>query len=206
MSEERKAELIYNTIKNYYINNYQLDEEIKDKIRKRQIVEIRQMSHYFIRHNTKLSFADIGIIAGDKDHATVMHSIKQVNNLKESDKLFLKRFKDLETYLVLHGYHLGKVYICGSISKNLDKGWEYVRNKFQTAENKFCPHKVINPTKLFTEEENQRFTQLQFMSRCIEHLVKCTDVYVLKGHHLSYNACIEVEIAKSLGLNIIYEN
>ena len=206
MSEERKAILIYEAIKNYYINNYELDCEIKDKVRKRQIVEIRQLSHYFVRKNTKLSYADIGILIGDKDHATVMHSIKQVNNLKDSDKLFSKRYKELEAYLVVHGYHLGKVYICGSISKDLDKGWEYVRNKFQTAENKFSPHLVINPTKLFTDEENQRFTQLQFMSRCIEYLVKCTDVYVLKGHHLSYNACIEVEIAKSLGLNIIYED
>ncbi len=206
MSEERKAELIYEAIKNYYLNNYELDCEIKDKVRKRQIVEIRQLSHYFVRKNTKLSYANIGMLIGDKDHATVMHSIKQVNNLKDSDKLFNKRYKEIESYLIVHGYHLGKVYICGSISKDLDKGWEYVRNKFQTAETKFAPHLVINPTKLFTDEENQRFTQLQFMSRCIEYLVKCTDIYVLKEYHLSYNACIEVEIAKSLGLNIIYEN
>lgn len=53
-----------------------------------------------------------------------------------------------------------------------------VRNKFQTAENKFSPRQVINPTKLFTNEENQRFTPLQFMSRCIEYLVKCTDIYI----------------------------
>jgi hypothetical protein len=205
MSEERKAILIYEVIKNYYINNYELDCKIKDNIRKRQIVEIRQLSHYFVRKNTKLSYTNIGILIGNKDHATVMHSIKQVNNLKDFDKSFSKRYKELESYLVAHGYHPGKVYICGSISKDLDKGWEYVRNKFQTAENKFSPRQVINPTKLFTDEENQRFTPLQFMSRCIEYLVKCTDIYVLKGHHLSYNACIEVEIAKSLGLKIIYE-
>ena len=207
MSEKRKAILIYEAIKNYYINNYELDCEIKDKVKKRQIVEIRQLSHYFVRKNTKLSYTDIGILIGNKNHATVMYSIKQVNNLKDFDKLFSKRYKELETYLVAHGYHrgIGKVYICGSISKNLDKGWEYVRNKFQTAENKFSSHQVINPTKLFTDEENQRFTPLQFMNRCIEYLINCTDIYVLKGYHLSYNACIEVEIAFSFGLNIIYE-
>jgi len=206
-SEKRKAILIYEAIKNYYINNYKLDCEIKDKVRKRQIVEIRQLSHYFVRKYTKLSYANIGILIGNKNRVTVMHSIKQVNNLKDFDKSFNKRYKELEAYLIAHGYHhsIGKVYICGSISKDLDKGWEYVRNKFQTAENKFSSHQVINPTKLFTDEENQTFTPLQFMSRCIEHLVTCTDIYVLKGYHVSYNACIEVEIAKSLGLNIIYE-
>ena len=205
MNEEKKAELIYQTIKTYYIINYKLDFEIKDVSRKRQLVEIRQISHWIAKNHTTLSSSKIGKIIGNKDHATVLHSIKTVNNLRESDKLFNKRFKDIYDYLIIHGYILGSVYICGSISKDLDKGWDYVRNKFQIAEDKFYPSKVINPTKLFTEEENQRFTQLQFMSRCIEHLVRCTDIHVLKDYHLSYNACIEVEIAKSLGLNITYE-
>ena len=57
------------------------------KIRKREIVLARQVSMYFMRQNTQLSYAEI---AGEflLDHATAIHSLKAVNNLRDTDKHF----------------------------------------------------------------------------------------------------------------------
>lgn len=50
------------------------------KTRKREIVMARQVAHFLLKNKTKLSLSRIGLIAGAKDHATVMHSIKTVQN------------------------------------------------------------------------------------------------------------------------------
>ena len=57
------------------------------RIRKREIVLARQVSMYFIRENTKLSYAEIGENFR-LDHATVIHSLRAVNNLNDTDKCF----------------------------------------------------------------------------------------------------------------------
>jgi hypothetical protein len=98
------------------------------------------------------------------------------------------------------------LYISGSITKNLEKyGWAYTENLFLKAERKFKGFEIVNPMRLFTEEEVATFRQIDFMARCISLLVKCESIYMLKNYEESYNACIELEIARSLNLKIIYE-
>ena len=55
--------------------------------RERKIVLARQVSMYYIRQTTKMSYAEIG----EKfalDHATVIHSLKAVNNFRDTDRQF----------------------------------------------------------------------------------------------------------------------
>jgi chromosomal replication initiator protein len=64
--------------------------------RKREIVEARQISMYFSKQKTKDSLQKIGNEIGGKDHATVLHACKTVNNLMETDKKFRDKIDELE--------------------------------------------------------------------------------------------------------------
>jgi chromosomal replication initiator protein len=48
---------------------------------------------------TKSSLANIGMHCGGKDHATVLHACRTVNNLAETDKHFRTYLADLEKKL-----------------------------------------------------------------------------------------------------------
>lgn len=76
-------------------------ELLKSKTRKREIVQARQIAMYFAKKMTKSSLANIGLHCGGKDHATVLHACRTVNNLQETDKLFRRYLDDLEKKLSL---------------------------------------------------------------------------------------------------------
>jgi chromosomal replication initiator protein len=56
------------------------------RTRKREIVQARQLFHYFMKNGTNLSLAKIGELTGGHDHATVLHSNKTISNLLENNK------------------------------------------------------------------------------------------------------------------------
>lgn len=70
--------------------------DLRSKTSKREIVEARQIAMWFCKHfiksNPPISSAMIGNAFGGFDHATVLHSIKTVNNLYENDKIFKLKF------------------------------------------------------------------------------------------------------------------
>ncbi|MBB1139716.1 chromosomal replication initiator protein DnaA [Myroides sp. WP-1] len=68
-------------------------ETLKSKTRKRNIVQARQLAMFFAKKYTKASLANIGSQIGKRDHATVLHACKTVDNLLETDKEF-KKFHD----------------------------------------------------------------------------------------------------------------
>jgi len=74
-------------------------ELIKSKTRKREVVQARQIAMYFAKKMTKSSLANIGMHCGGKDHATVLHACRTVNNLQETDKQFRTFIDDLEKKL-----------------------------------------------------------------------------------------------------------
>ncbi len=68
---------------------------LQSKTRKRHIVQARQLAMYFAKRMTKASLASIGSQIGKRDHATVLHACKTVDNLTETDKQFKKYVEDL---------------------------------------------------------------------------------------------------------------
>jgi len=76
-------------------------ETMKSKTRKREIVQCRQLAMYFSKQMTKNSLAMIGKYCGNKDHATVLHACKTVNNLSDTDKRFKGYISDIEKKLTL---------------------------------------------------------------------------------------------------------
>jgi chromosomal replication initiator protein len=72
---------------------------LQSRTRKREIVQARQVAMYFSKSLTKSSLAKIGAQIGGKDHATVLHACKTVNNLMDTDKHFKSQIEDIEKKL-----------------------------------------------------------------------------------------------------------
>ncbi|MGD1845776.1 MAG: chromosomal replication initiator protein DnaA [Salibacteraceae bacterium] len=76
-------------------------ELLKSKTRKREVVQARQIAMFFAKQLTKSSLASIGAHCGGKDHATVLHACKTVNNLIDTDKRFRGYIEDLEKKIAI---------------------------------------------------------------------------------------------------------
>jgi len=78
-------------------------EMLKSKTRKRQVVQARQIAMYFAKNMTKSSLSSIGMHCGGKDHATVLHACRTVNNLLETDKKFKSNVQELQKKIAISG-------------------------------------------------------------------------------------------------------
>ena len=63
--------------------------------RSRGLVRARQMMMTALKSATKLSLAEIGRLCGDRDHATVLYAISQIEKLKSSDLLLTAEMDQL---------------------------------------------------------------------------------------------------------------
>ena len=72
---------------------------ISTKSRKREVVQARQIAMYLSKQLTKSSLSTIGSTIGQRDHATVLHACKIVNDLMDCDKNFRTSVKEIEERL-----------------------------------------------------------------------------------------------------------
>ncbi len=93
MSKELSIANIQQIVSDFF--NISID-HIIGKTRKRNIVVARQLGMYFAKKLTTLSLKEIGKHFGNRDHTTVMHSIKTINDLIDTDTLFKETFNKLE--------------------------------------------------------------------------------------------------------------
>jgi chromosomal replication initiator protein len=94
--KEISIDYIQKVVCNYY--NIGID-QLQSRTRKREIVQARQVAMFFSKSLTKSSLATIGSQIGGKDHATVLHACKTVNNLLETDKRFRLQIDEIEKKL-----------------------------------------------------------------------------------------------------------
>lgn len=71
-------------------------ETMLSKTRKGEVVAARHISMYLSRKHTKSSLAVIGNKCGNKDHATVLHACRSVQNSCETDKEFRNDLEAIE--------------------------------------------------------------------------------------------------------------
>jgi chromosomal replication initiator protein len=91
-----KREVSIDQIQKVVSSYFDLDvATLQSKTRKRHIVQARQLAMFFAKKMTKASLASIGSQIGKRDHATVLHACKTVDNLTETDKQFRKYVEDL---------------------------------------------------------------------------------------------------------------
>lgn len=67
--------------------------------RKREVVQARQIAMYLSKQMTKNSLSSIGSYIGKRDHATVLHACKSVENQIETDKNFRESIREIESVL-----------------------------------------------------------------------------------------------------------
>jgi len=92
-AREISIDYIQKVVCDYF--NLSLD-VINSKTRKREIVQARQLAMFFAKKHTKASLATIGLHCGNKDHATVLHACRTVNNLIDTDKQFRIYVEELD--------------------------------------------------------------------------------------------------------------
>jgi chromosomal replication initiator protein len=91
-----KREVSIDYIQKVVSDYFQMDiVTLQSKTRKRHIVQARQLAMFFAKKFTKASLASIGSQIGKRDHATVLHACKTVDNLSTTDKQFRKYVEDL---------------------------------------------------------------------------------------------------------------
>jgi chromosomal replication initiator protein len=81
-------------------NFFQLDRDVVlSTSRKQEIVQVRQIIMYLAKKHTHSSYAHIGKMVGNKDHATVVHSCKAVKNQLDISKTFRSTMALIEDVL-----------------------------------------------------------------------------------------------------------
>jgi chromosomal replication initiator protein len=110
--KEIDLDLARSVVKNFIVNNHRelsiesiaatvaeyfhlKPEILKEKSRKREIVQARQIAMYFAKEMTKSSLKTIGLYFGGRDHSTVIHAIGTVNDLYDTDKEFRRYVEEL---------------------------------------------------------------------------------------------------------------
>jgi chromosomal replication initiator protein len=98
--KKEKREISVDYISKKVCEYYDLDMEVlQSRSRKREIVQARQIAMYFSKTMTNSSLATIGAKIGKKDHATVLHACKTINNLIETDRELKNQVREIETQL-----------------------------------------------------------------------------------------------------------
>lgn len=79
---------------------------LRGKWRKREVSDARQMFCYAAYQFTKQSKNDIATYLSGRDHATVIHSIRSIKNIIDSDKTVLEVWNKVKKQLFSKGFRI----------------------------------------------------------------------------------------------------
>jgi chromosomal replication initiator protein len=101
--KQTKREITLDYIQKVVCDYFDMNVDVlQSKTRKREIVQARQIAMFFSKNLTSSSLSTIGSVIGGKDHATVLHAYKTVNNLAETNKEFKSYITDIEKKLKVY--------------------------------------------------------------------------------------------------------
>ena len=69
---------------------------VNGKSRRRELVVARQVSMFLAQKYTKMPASRIGKLVGNRDHSTVIHSCKHIEQLMQVDKTFREELQSIE--------------------------------------------------------------------------------------------------------------
>lgn len=88
---------VINTVLSYY--NLKLS-QIKSPKRDRNLAVPRQIIYYLLKQEANLPLMDIGTILGGRDHTTILHGIRKIGQLLESDQKIQEDILGIKNKLV----------------------------------------------------------------------------------------------------------
>lgn len=90
----------FETITSQVCNHFNISEKVVySKSRKREIAQARQVAMYLAKQLTDRSLSEIGAAMGNRNHATVLHSIRNVADQMEYDSFLRRSVKQIENAL-----------------------------------------------------------------------------------------------------------
>lgn len=86
---EAHRDITPESIRRTVASHYHVDlKQLSGSTRRRPVVLARQVSMFLIKEFSDLSLKDIGALFGNRDHTTVIHSVRTINNqLQQNDEL-----------------------------------------------------------------------------------------------------------------------
>ena len=85
------------SIQNYVCDYFGIDtNKVREKTRKQEIVEARQIAMYLSKKFTQSSLKSIGLQFGGRDHSTVIHAINTVDERLSNNPKLKRIVKELE--------------------------------------------------------------------------------------------------------------
>lgn len=99
---EKKVEFTAQQIIDIVCQFLQIPEKaIAAKTRKQDVVQARHLSMYFLREIKNMSLESIGEMLGGRDHSSVVHALKSIQNSLDTDKDFANLFDEIKRALGL---------------------------------------------------------------------------------------------------------
>jgi len=77
------------------------ENKIRDKTRKKEIVQARQLAMYLSKEMTNASLKTIGLHFGGRDHSTVIHACTSIEKSKVQDKSVMDMIEELKNQIEL---------------------------------------------------------------------------------------------------------
>lgn len=97
MVRNSNAQISIESIQNYVCEYFGIEpNKVREKTRKQEIVEARQMAMYLSKKFTKSSLKTIGLHFGGRDHSTVIHAISTVDERLSTSPKYTRILTELE--------------------------------------------------------------------------------------------------------------
>lgn len=96
IDSEVGIDYIQKTVSDYF---NVIQDDLKAKTRKKEIVIARQVAMYFSKDYTNHSLKSIGYHFGGRDHSTVIHAVQSVNDMLDTDAKFRYSVEELKKKL-----------------------------------------------------------------------------------------------------------
>lgn len=97
MVKTSNSQISIESIQNYVCEYFGIDtNKVREKTRKQEIVEARQIAMYLSKKFTKSSLKTIGLQFGGRDHSTVIHAISTIEERLSTDPKQNRIVKELE--------------------------------------------------------------------------------------------------------------
>lgn len=97
MVKESVSQISIESIQDHVCEYFDIDtNKVREKTRKQEIVEARQLAMYLSKKFTESSLKTIGLHFGGRDHSTVIHAISTVENRLNTSPKYTRILDDLE--------------------------------------------------------------------------------------------------------------
>ncbi len=91
-----EPEVVLKRVAEYYKVS---EDDIKKKTRKKEIVHPRQVLMYLLREDFDVSFFNIGLLLGGRDHSTVIHSYEKIKKSLKKDYKLKKEVDEIRSII-----------------------------------------------------------------------------------------------------------